>query len=72
MAQQQEVQYFAPPLMDTYLSQGSTTNREREARSQHGPIQPGQAMMMMVPAGQQMVQVDQRLAGPHYAPARRH
>ena len=72
MAQQHEVQYFAPPLMDTYLSQGSTTNREREARSQHGPIQPGQAMMMMVPAGQQMIQVDQRQVGPHYAPARRH
>ena len=69
VAQQQEMQYFVPPLVDTYLSHGSTASREREARSQLGPMQPG-LPLMMVPAGQQMMQLDQRLMGAHYAPRR--
>ena len=60
----QQQQYFGQPLADTFLSQGSA-NRVNEARNQFYPMQSGQPMMMMVPAGPQMMPMAQGPVGGH-------
>ena len=61
-------QYFGQPQADTFLSQGSA-NRVNEIRNPFIPMQTGQPMMMMVPAGHQVMQMPHGPAG-HFAPSR--